>query len=146
MISKMVIAIAVLGATAQAARADQTVVQALQKRVALDAPSAERVQKVMDRYDGSIRDLRLQSSKSLHELRLLLRNETVDQKRVKRLADEVLANRVRMQKIQTERLHDVEKVLTPPQFGKLLVSWRAVNRTIRLERQKAIREGSLSPS
>ncbi len=137
MISRMVIAIALLGASAQAARADRTVVKALEKRVAFDAPSAERVQQVMDRYDTPIRELRHQSSASLHELRLLLRNEEPDAKRLKRLADQVLANRTHMNKLQGDRLHEVEKVLTPSQFGKLLVSWRAVNRTIRLERQKA---------
>ncbi len=131
--------------TAGAARADSLphaemrtiAVNALVSTVHLDESTAERVQSVIDRYRDSMLAARIDSTTTMQELKLVLRTDKPDERRVKKLSDSLLAHRAQIHKLQTERLHDLSKVLTPAQFGRLLAEWRNVERTIRKEARRS---------
>jgi Spy/CpxP family protein refolding chaperone len=144
MMRRALIPIALLVATG-VARADNLpaselhsiAVTALVNSVQLDTPTAERVQSVVDRYRDSILTARIDSTTTLHQLKLVLRDAHPDDRRVKKLNDALIAHRARLEKLKEERVHDMEKILTPPQFGRLLVSWRAIDRAIRKEARRS---------
>jgi Spy/CpxP family protein refolding chaperone len=124
----------VLLAAAGSAHADgrrDVALKALEQKAQLDPATAERAQQVVDRYRGPIAELRKADGETLRELRLLLRVERPDDKRIKKLADQLLTSRTKLQKVKAERLHDLAKVMSPSQFGRLLVSWQRVNGAIR---------------
>ena len=56
---------------------------------------------------------------------------------MRKLTDSVIAHRAQLRKLQDERMHDMSKVLSPAQFGRLLTSWRAVERNIRKEARRS---------
>jgi Spy/CpxP family protein refolding chaperone len=120
-----------------AAEVHNIAVQALERSVQLDAPTAERVQSVVDRYRDSILAARIDSTTTLQQLKLVLRDPHPDDRRVKKLNEALIAHRARLTKLREERVHDMSKVLTPPQFGRLLVSWRAIDRAIRKEARRS---------
>jgi hypothetical protein len=124
--------IALLGGGVASADANHdAAVQAIEQKAQLDGASAERAQKIMERYREPIGDLRRANRETIHELRALLRTERPDEKRVKKLEDQVFAARTKLQQLKAERMHELEKALTPAELGRLLVAWTRVNRAIR---------------
>jgi Spy/CpxP family protein refolding chaperone len=112
-------------------------VNALVNTVHLDEASAQRVQAVADRYYDSILSARIESTTTMRELSLLLRSPKPDERRVRKLSETVIAQRARLRKLQDERMHDMSKVLSSVQFGRLLTSWRAVERNIRKDARRS---------
>lgn len=110
---------------------------ALVNTVQLDDAAAARVQAVVERYREPMESARIESTTTLHELRLVLRDEHPDERRIKKLAEALVTRRAEVNKLRAERLHDMSRVLTPSQFGRLLVSWRAVNRALQREARHA---------
>ncbi|HZS39726.1 MAG TPA: periplasmic heavy metal sensor [Polyangia bacterium] len=125
----LAVSLSAAGARADARR--DVAIHALQQKAQLDPATAERVQQVVDRYHAQLAELRRADANALRELRLLLRDEHPDDKRVKKLSEQLLASRARLAKVKGDRLRDLGKVMTPSQFGRLLVSWRSVNHAIR---------------
>ena len=134
----------VLGA-AGAARADNLppgelhsiAVGALATTAHLDVPTAERVQAVVERYRDPILAARIDSTTTLRQLNFVLRSEHPDDRRVKKLSEALIAHRARLEKLKEDRVRDIGKVLTAPQFGRLLVSWRTIERAIRKEARRS---------
>ena len=93
---------------------------------------------VVDRYRDSILAARIDSTTTLRELKLVLRDPKPDERRVKKLSEALIAHRARLHKLQDERVRDMGKVLTPAQFGRLLASWRAVDRAIQKEARRSL--------
>ncbi len=119
------------GGVARADANHDAAVQAIEQKAQLDGPSAERAQKIMERYRGPIGDLRRANRENIHELRALLRGERPDEKRVQKLEQQVFAARAKLTQLKAERMRELEKVLTPAELGRLLVAWTRVNRAIR---------------
>jgi hypothetical protein len=106
-------------------------VRALVDEAQLDPASAERVQSVVEEYRGRILTARIDSVTTLSELKRLVRTERPEPRRVQKLTSALLVHRAELQKQKDERTRAIAKVLTPLQFGRLLSSWRSVDRAIR---------------
>jgi hypothetical protein len=106
-------------------------VRALESKAALDAMSAERVQSVVDRYKPKMDPLRQEDLRILKQLR-----GGVDDAQAKALTAKLTRNRKRVASLKADRLHDIEKLLTPAQFGRLLASMPRIDRTVHREAKK----------
>jgi Spy/CpxP family protein refolding chaperone len=106
-------------------------VHALETKAALDAASAEKVQAVVDRYKPKMDPLRQEDLRILHEIR-----GTVDDGQAKSLTAKLSKNRKKLASLKADRLNDIEKLLTPSQFARLLASMSRVDRAVHREAKK----------
>lgn len=106
-------------------------VRALETKAALDSTSAEKVQVVVDRYKPKMDPLRQDDVQILSKLR-----GSVDDAQAKSLTSRLTRNRRKLQALKDDRLHDIEKLLTPSQFARLLSSMSRVDRAVHREAKK----------
>jgi hypothetical protein len=127
-------AFALVFAAPMLARADDTrrvvVTRALMDKADLDAAAANRVEEVNDRFRPELRELRRERVRIARELRGQLRLGAKEA-RLKTLDNELLDNTARLEAAHGQRMRELAKVLTPSQFGRLLMSWRAIQRSVR---------------
>jgi hypothetical protein len=109
-------------------------VHALVDRVQLDRATAEKVQQVADRYHDRMHAAQQKDLTVLRDLRRELTLGQPDAKRVRRLSDSLVDGRARLEKLRAERLREMEKVMKPAEFAKLLVQWPTVNRALRQQK------------
>lgn len=128
----MVMAISLGGASAfaQPNSMHEVGVRALEAKAALDAGSAEKVQAVVDRYKPKMDPLRKEDQRILKQLR-----GTVDDAQAKSLTSKLEKNRKKLRSLRADRLRDIEKLLTPAQFGRLVASMSRVDRAIQMSRK-----------
>ena len=126
------------------ARADgpplrQAHVATLESRLLLDAPTAERMQSLVDKYNAKLAPLQRADVALLGELRTQLALTVPDARRLKSLSGELVKNRQKLQSLRDERLRELQKTLTPAEFSRLLVRWPSLTRQLRRDARRARR-------
>jgi Spy/CpxP family protein refolding chaperone len=115
----------------------QAHVATLANRLQLDAPLAERVQSVVDKYNARQAPLQRADVDLLGQLRTQLALTVADAGRMKSLSGELVKNRQKLQALRDDRLHELQKTLTPEQFSRLLVRWSSLTRELRRQARRA---------
>jgi hypothetical protein len=129
---------------AHTARADGTSLRrahitTLATELHIDAPAAERVQSLLDKYKGRMAPLQRADSGLLEQLHTLLLLSTPDAQRMKWVSGALVKNRQKLQSLRDDRLRELQKMLTPEQFSRLLVRWSAMSNEFRREARRARR-------
>ncbi|HEY7954777.1 MAG: hypothetical protein ACHQ17_05155 [Polyangia bacterium] len=122
-------------------RIEQQVAAAL----ALDPATAQRVNALIDRDDAAVAALQEDSGKARRQIKQILDGGGADSASINRLADRILDNRTRMEELQGQRSRALRQILTPQQYGKLILEYPKITRTIRAEiwRAMAARRGAM---
>lgn len=112
--------------------------QQLASRLALDGPTAARLNAIIDQYDAQIAALQRDSGQTRRQLRQLLASGAPTAQAINQLADRLLDNRSRVEGLEAERARAVRQVLTPLQYGQLILSWPKVNRMVKRQLWQAM--------
>jgi Spy/CpxP family protein refolding chaperone len=115
--------------------------QKLVNALGLDAATAARFQQVVDRYDGQIVALQRDAAEAHKELKRYLDGGGADAQVINRLADRMLDDRGRVQQLERDRSRDVRAVLTPQQYGRLMVIYPKVALEVKGELWNAMHRG-----
>ncbi len=122
------------------ARADGPVRQAhvatLAAELHLDAPAAERVQSLLERYKERMAPLQRADVALVDQLHTLLLLSTPDAQRMRWASSTLVKNRQKLQSLRDDRLRDLQKMLAPEQFARLLVRWSALTREFHREARR----------
>jgi Spy/CpxP family protein refolding chaperone len=110
----------------------------LARTLQLDAAAQARLNGVIDRYDAQIAAAQGDNAAAYRELQQLVASGRADDAALNRLADRMLGNRERAQKLELERDREVRRALAPQQYGRLLLAWPTVNRKVKREIFRAI--------
>jgi hypothetical protein len=140
---RFVLALVLLGSTAMAqpdpARAQirervrQAIVDRMVHTLRLDAPTTARFTEVVKKYDDQNAAIMAENQPMRRQLKQLLDSGTPDDARILSLADRILANRVRMKKLDDERNAELRKLLKPADYGRMILVFPNVNRQVRAE-------------
>jgi hypothetical protein len=136
--------VAVILLSSQVARADgaplrQAHVATLANELRIDAPLAERVQSLLDKYKQRMAPLQRADAALIEQLNTLLLLSAPDAPRMKWVSGTLVKNRQKLQALRDDRLHELQKMLTPEQFSRLLVRWSALTNQFRREARRARR-------
>jgi Spy/CpxP family protein refolding chaperone len=112
--------------------------QKLIAQLQLDAQTAARLQQVLDKYDAQIADLQRDAGQAHRELKQYLDGNGNDAAVINRLADRMLDDRGRVQRLELDRSREVRQVLTPQQYGRLMIIYPQVMKEVKTELWKAI--------
>ncbi len=115
----------------------QAHVATLASRLQLDATVAERVQSLVDKYNARMAPLQRADVELFGQLRTELALSAPDARRMKSLASDLVKNRQKLQALRDDRLHELQKTLTPEQFSRLLVRWSSLTRELRRQARRA---------
>ncbi len=131
----LVAVILLAGSVARAERPSlrQAHVATLASELRLDAPAAERVQSLLDRYKARMAPLQHADAALVGQLHTLLVLSTPDAQRMTSASATLVKNRQKLQSLRDERLRELQKTLTPEQFARLLVRWPTLTRKFRHE-------------
>lgn len=112
--------------------------QKLTAVLALDAGTAARFQQVLDRYDGRIAELQKEAAQAYKELKQFLDGGGSQAATINRLADRMLDDHSQVQRLETERSREVRSVLSPQQYGRLMIVYPEVVKGIKQDLWKAL--------
>jgi Spy/CpxP family protein refolding chaperone len=132
------IAVTLAGSIASASARDAQLAT-LQQKLSIDRATAQRLETVADKYRGKMAPLRRADAAILGQLDTQLVISNPDPKRTKVLTAELLKNRDKLHELRNDRLHEMQKTLSPEQFARLLVSWPQLTRQLRREARRAPR-------
>jgi hypothetical protein len=140
--SRLPLIAVILCAVGGAARADgptlrQTHIATLARQLQLDPPVAERMQSVVDTYNARMAPLQRADIELVGQLRTQLALSVPDARRLKSLSADLVKNRQKLQALRDDRLHELQKMLTPAQFSRLLVRWTSLTRQLHREARRA---------
>ncbi len=132
---------AVLLLAGPVARADgaslrQAHVATLAAELRLDAPAAERVQSLLDKYKERMAPLQRADAALVDQLHTLLVLSAPDGQRMRWAAGTLVKNRQKLQSLRDERLLELQKLLPPEPFARLLVRWSMLTRQFRREARR----------
>ncbi|HEY2745760.1 MAG TPA: Spy/CpxP family protein refolding chaperone [Polyangia bacterium] len=137
------LAAAVLALAAPVAHAAPSVRQAhvatLATELRLDDAAAERMQSTIDKYNARMKPLQRADRELLGALHTQLALSAPDAQRMKSLAADLVKNRGKLQSLRDDRLHDLQKTLTPEQFSRLLLRWPALTQKFRRQARAMVR-------
>jgi Spy/CpxP family protein refolding chaperone len=130
--------VAVILLAGPVARADGSSVRkahiaTLATELQLDASTAERVQSLVDKYKTRMAPLQRADAALVEQLHTLLLLSTPDAQRMKWVSGTLVKNRQKLQSLRDDRLHELQKTLTPEQFARLLVRWPTLTRQFHRE-------------
>jgi hypothetical protein len=117
----------------------QTHLVTLEHRLQLDADTAERIQSLIDKYNVKIAPLQRADVALLGQLRAQLALAVPDYARMQSLSGELVKNRQKLQALRDDRLRELQRLLAPDQFSRLLVRWPSLTRALRREARAARR-------
>ena len=141
-----------LGAVAQAqpdepglrARIRERVRMAIEQKLiaalSLDPGTAAKLTAVLDRFDSQIAELQKANGQSFRELKQFLDGGGGDATTINGFADRILDNRARIQRLEVDRSREVRHVLTPQQYGRLIIAYPQVTKDLKKEMWKAMAE------
>lgn len=123
------------------ARADgsamrQAHVATLAAELRLDPPAAERVQSLVDKYKARMAPLERADVALVEQLHTMLLLSAPDAQRMKWASATLVKNRQKLQSLRDDRLRELQKMLTPDQFARLLVRWSTLTREFRREARR----------
>jgi Spy/CpxP family protein refolding chaperone len=122
-------------------RVRQEVITRLTTMVAMDAQTSQRFRAVLDAVDAQIADRQKDNGAAFRELKQLVDSGHADAAGVDRLADRMCQNREKIAQLETQRAHDVRQVLTPVQYGQLILATPKIQKEVRKEMWKAMAHG-----
>ena len=114
--------------------------QKLIAALSLDAGTAAKLTAVIDRFDAQIADLQKANGQLFRELKQFLDRGGNDAATINGLADRMLDNRTRIHHLETDRSHDVRLVLSPQQYGRLMIAYPQITKDLKKEMWKAFAE------
>lgn len=106
----------------------------------LDERIAAKLFPILNKYDDQIEPLLIDNGKARRELREMAESGKVDDAKVNKLIDRILANRAKIQQLEADRLREARKMLTPIQAAKLVVVLPEIDRLIEREIRKAAKK------
>jgi len=113
----------------------------LTQQLGLDAATAAKFREVSERYQQQIAGVHREVGLAMKELKAQLAAAAPIDARLQQLADTVVGDRQKVQGLEAQRTAEYRRVLTPAQFGRLIVVWPQINRQIRVEMWKAMHGG-----
>jgi Spy/CpxP family protein refolding chaperone len=108
----------------------------------LDEQGAARLAPILDRAYDDIAAVAKDSGEARRELRVLVLAQPPDDARMNRLIDRLLANKQKIDALESGIIVQVRKVLTPAQVGRLVVVLPEINHQIQQQIRKAVRGGA----
>lgn len=124
------------------ARVRAEVRQKVEQRIAaalkLDPATSARLKEIGDRYDDQIAAMQRDSGQARRQLKQLLDQGGGDVATINQLADRMLGNRARIQGLENQRSQAVRQILTPQQYGWLLIAWPRITRAVKVELWRAL--------
>jgi hypothetical protein len=106
-------------------------IQILEEKAQLDAQTAGHVQDVVDRFRPEIKSARDERRAALREIKLILRNEKPAQSRIRAAEQRLETTNAHLRALDQKRMDALKAVTTPEQLGRVILSWRSVNRALR---------------
>ncbi len=113
----------------------------LQRQLALDAPTMQRVRDIWQRYQAQIDGVHQELGMAMRELKAQLAAPQPDDARLTQLSDLVLSDRLKAQEIDTQRIRELKRALTPAQFAKAIVVTPQIRRQVQQQVVRALRNG-----
>lgn len=108
--------------------------------LALDAQTAARFTQVLDKYDSQIADLQRDQGLTHRDLKQYVDAGGNDATTINRLADRMLDDRGKIHQLESQRSQEVRRVLSPQQYGKMMIVYPEVAKEIKQELWKALAE------
>jgi len=87
----------------------------------LENEDAARIFPIIQRYDSQFRQISEKKEKLLQEMHLELKKETPDQKRLKKLVDDVLGIEREFIKVRAAQFEELKKELNGEQYARFLI-------------------------
>jgi len=112
--------------------------QRLAAAAGLDPATTARLAQIVDRSDEHVAQLQRDQRDAYRELKQLLEQPQPDPNAANRLIDRISANRSAVMRAEEDRTREVRKLLTPIQYGKIVIAYPIVNRQIRAGIRKAL--------
>ncbi|MDB4967360.1 MAG: hypothetical protein JWN44_3049 [Myxococcales bacterium] len=113
----------------------------LTQELGLDAAAAAKVREISERYEQQIAGVHREVGLALRELKAQLAATPPNDARLQQLADTIVGDRQKVQALEAQRTAEYRRVMSPPQFAKLIVAWPQINRQIRVQMWKAMHGG-----
>jgi Spy/CpxP family protein refolding chaperone len=103
----------------------------------LDERGAARLTPIVDRGYDQIAAIAKDSGAARRELRLLVVAHPPDDVKINRLVDRLLANKARVEAVESSMLADMRRVLSPVQVARLVVVLPEINHQIQQQIRRA---------
>ena len=117
-------------------RIKQLRAEVLRYDVGLKPAKAAKVEALMAGYDPVRRKLRERNRMAKRALKRLLRTDSNDQKAFKRVLDDLVDVRGKLEKLRFQQRDALRKMLTPKQQAKLFVALKRMERRVRRAMQE----------
>jgi hypothetical protein len=124
----------------------QYMMQQLTQELALDASAAARVREIWERYQQQIDGVHREQGMIFKELKSQLAAPTPDNARLTQLSDLAFANRQKAESLDLQRVGEFKRMLTPPQFAKLILLSPKLRREIQQQVWKAMKDAQPQPA
>jgi len=108
----------------------------------LDEAATARLTPILNRTYDEIGDIGKDSGQARRELRQLLGGPRPDEARVNQLIDRLVANKARIDALETGLVGEVRRVLTPTQVARMVVVLPEINHEIQQQIRNAVRPGA----
>jgi Spy/CpxP family protein refolding chaperone len=111
------------------------VVEALE----LDERTSARLMPIINKAYDDIGAVAKDAGQARRELRRLIESGSNDPQPINALIDRLVANKMRVDQLETEMFRDVRKVLTPQQLARLVLILPEINRELQQQIRRAAR-------
>src|SRR5262249_12095872 len=108
----------------------------------LDEAATARLTPILNRTYDQIGEIGRDSGQARRELRQLLGGPHADETRVNQLIDRLVANKSRIDALETGMIGEVRRVLTPTQVARMVVVLPEINHEIQQQIRNAVRPGA----
>lgn len=96
----------------------------------LDEAGVAKLMPVLRRFDEQMEPIFMDLGDARRALKQALNVPTPDAAAVNKLVDRMMAGRAKLEKVGTERLVELRKVLTPVQFGRAVLAFAEIDRKV----------------
>lgn len=114
--------------------------QRLAAALRLDAATAQRLDAVVDRYDEQIASVQRDMGQAHKQLKQYVESGGNDAATIYGFGDRILAGKAQVQKLEAARSQEVRQVLSPREYGQLIIVYPEITKQLKAEMWKAFAE------
>ncbi len=112
--------------------------QRLAKFLDLDEATASSFFAIANKYNAQVEALQQQAVAARRQLKQLIDSGGGDDATIQELTEQLLSRQAALEQLKAERIDEVRQVLTPAQFGKLMLAWPRIQQRIRAEVARSV--------
>lgn len=120
-------------------------VQHVTQELQLDAPAVARLREIWERYQTQIDGVHRETGMIFKELKAQLAAAAPNDARLSQLADQAMQNKAKAELLDSQRVAELKRMLTPAQFAKLMLISPRLRHEIQQQFWKAMKDVEQPP-